>query len=188
MPDAAATHLMNNIINIIAFQAVWLASVVGAANGIAWLGAVLLIPFAIWQLRVSKDPAYDRRAIVLLCLAGVLVDSAYPLAGALGYASPWPSARLAPAWLVLMWVNLALTLNHSLAWLRGRYLLAAIFGGAGGGLSYFAGYRLGAVEVYWSTGTVFVLIGVVWAVALPILYGLLDRLSQINSGSVPTPR
>jgi hypothetical protein len=179
---------MNNIINIVAFQAVWLGSVMGAANGITWLGAVLLIPFAVWQLRVSKDPAYDRRAIVLLCIAGALVDSAYPLAGMLGYASPWPSAQLAPAWLVLMWVNLALTLNHSLAWLRGRHLLAAIFGGTGGALSYYAGYRLGAVEVYWSSGVVFGLIGLAWAVALPVLYGLLDRLSQVSTGSVPSPR
>ena len=179
---------MNNIINIVAFQAVWLSSVVGAANGMAWLGAVLLMPFAVWQLRVSKDPAYDRRAIVLLCIAGVLVDSAYPLAGMLGYASPWPLAQLAPARLVLMWVNQALTLNHSLAWLRGRYLLAAVFGGVGGGLSYYAGYRLGAVDVYWSSGVAFGLIGVVWAVALPALYGFLDRLSPVSTGSVPTPR
>ena len=180
--------IMNNIINIVAFQAVWLASVLGAANGIPWLGAILLTPFAVWQLRVSRDPAYDRRAIVLLCIAGAVVDSAYPMAGILGYASPWPSAQLAPAWLVLMWVNLALTLNHSLAWLRGRYLLAAVFGGAGGGLSYYAGYRLGAVEAYWPTGVAFGLIGVVWAIALPVLYGLLDRLSPISTGSVPTPR
>jgi len=179
---------MKNIVNIVAFQAVWFASVIGAASGVPWLGAVLLVPFALWQLSVSDDPAYDRRAVILLCLAGALIDSIYPLAGMLGYVAPWPVPGLAPAWLVLMWINLGLTLNHSLAWLRGRHLLASAFGGIGGGLSYYAGYRLGAMEMYWPTPLAVGLIGLVWAAALPVMYAVLDRMARLSSGSVPTPR
>jgi hypothetical protein len=164
---------MKNIVNIVAFQAVWFASVIGAASGVPWLGAVLLVPFAIWQLSVSDDPAYD---------------SLYPLAGVLGYVAPWPVSGLAPAWLVLMWINLGLTLNHSLAWLRGRHLLASVFGGIGGGLSYYAGYRLGAMELYWPAPLAIGLIGLVWAAALPVMYAILDRMARLSSGSVPTPR
>ncbi len=179
---------MKNIVNIVAFQAVWFASVIGAARGLPWLGAVPLLPFAAWQLAVSDDPAYDRRAIALLCIAGVLIDSVYPLVGMLSYASAWPSGTLAPIWLVLMWVNLALTLNHSLAWLRGRPVLAALFGGSGGALSYYAGFRLGAMELHWGTPVTMVLIGLVWTLALPGLYGILDRMAALRNGPVPSPR
>ena len=166
---------MKNLINIVAFQVVWFSSVLGAANGLPWLGAIALLPFLVWQLRVSADAAYDRRALLVLGVAGLIVDSLYPLLGSLSYASPWPLSGAAPAWLILMWLNLALTLNHSLAWLRRRYLLAAVFGGTGGALSYWAGARLGAVELYWSTPAVVLLIGVIWAIALPVIYRVLER-------------
>jgi len=42
-------------------------------------------------------------------------------------------------------VNLATTLNVSMAWLRGRYALAAIFGAFGGPLAYYSGAKLGAM-------------------------------------------
>jgi len=179
---------MKNIVNILAFQAVWFASVIGAASGRPWLGAALLLPFTAWQLAVSDDPAYDRRAIALLCVAGLVIDSIYPLAGMLSYAAAWPSAMLAPVWLVLMWVNLALTLNHSLAWLRGRPVLAALFGGSGGALSYYAGFRLGAMELHWEAPATMALIGLVWSLSLPALYGILDRMAALSNGPVPSPR
>ncbi len=166
----------------------WFASVLGAAGGLPWLGAACIAPFLAWQLRASRDPAYDRRALVLLCLGGILIDSAYPLAGALSYAAPWPFPSLAPAWLVIMWMNLALTLNHSLAWLRRRYALAAVFGGLGGGLSYWAGSRLGAVEFHWPAWAAAGVIGLVWAAALPTAYALLERSAALSNGSGPIPR
>jgi len=153
-----------------------------------WLGAACLAPFLAWQLAVSRDVAYDWRALGCLCLAGTLIDSIYPLAGVLTYAAPWPYPHLAPAWLVIMWLNLALTLNHSLAWLRKRYLLAAMFGGVGGGLSYWAGWRLGAVEFSWTPWAAAGLIGLVWAAALPALYWILERSSDLSNGSGPIPR
>jgi len=141
-----------------------------------------------WQLSVSTDRAYDVRALAVMCLCGILVDSVYPAAGIVAYASPWPSASLAPGWLVVMWLNLALTMNHSLRWLRRRYWLAAVFGGIGGGLSYWAGGHFGAVEFLWPPAGAATLIGLVWAGVLPCAYALLERSSAISNGSAPIPR
>ena len=170
---------MKNLINIASFQGVWFASVLGAAHGHPWLGALVLVPFLGWQLRTSADPGYDLRALLVLGVAGLMIDSVYPLLGSLSYSSPWPSPNLAPAWLVLMWVNLALTLNHSLAWLRRRYLLTALFGGIGGTLSYWAGARLGAMQLHWPASTVVPLIGAVWALLLPVVYRALERPPRV---------
>jgi hypothetical protein len=171
-----------------AFQVIWFASVHGASNGQPWLGGALLVPFVFWQLATSPDPAYDRRAMAVLSVAGFVIDSSYPLAGILSYAVPWPLQNLAPAWLVLMWVNLALILNHSLSWLRKRYGLAALLGGLGGGISYWAGWRLGAVEIHWPPWAAITLIGLVWTAALPLAYAILEPRSAISSESAPTPR
>jgi hypothetical protein len=138
-------------------------------------------------MAVTRDRAYDRRALGIFFLGGIVIDSAYALAGVLAYAAPWPVPGLAPAWLVIMWLNLALTLNHSLAWLRRRYSLAAIFGGIGGGLSYWAGWRLGAVEFYWPAWAAAGLIGLVWAAALPGAYAILERsASETDQGGTPS--
>ncbi len=180
--------LISKLVNIVAFQTVWFASVLGAANGWPWLGTLCLAPFLVWQLSTSRDPTYDRNALLLMGAAGLIVDSAYPLAGVASYASPWPSPRLAPVWLLMMWLNLALTMNQSLAWLRGRYLLAALFGGLGGGLSYWAGWRLGAVEFLWPPWAAACLIGLVWAILLPLAYAFLERSAPISTESAQSPR
>lgn len=176
------------LVNLVAFQVVWFSSVLGAAAGQSWLGTACVFPFMAWQLTVSTDRAYDIRALGVMCLCGILVDSAYPAAGIVAFASPWPSANLAPGWLVVMWLNLALTMNHSLRWLRRRYWLAAVFGGIGGGFSYWAGERLGAVEFLWPPAGAAILIGLVWAVVLPCAYALLERSSMLSNGSAPIPR
>lgn len=171
-----------------AFQVVWFASVYGASAGQPWLGATLLVPFVAWQLATSPDPSYDRRAMAVLGAAGFVIDSSYPLAGIASYSAPWPLPDLAPAWLVVMWVNLALTLNHSLSWLRARYRLAALLGGLGGGISYWAGWRLGAVEFHWPPWAAVALIGLVWTAALPSAYAILEPRPAVSNGSAPTPR
>lgn len=177
-----------SLVNVAAFQVVWFASVLGAASGHPWLGAVALAPFAAWQLRVSGDRAYDLRALALFGAAGAVVDSLYPVAGMLSYAAPWPHPGLAPVWLVVMWLNLALTINHSLRWLRRRYGLAALLGGAGGALSYVAGWRLGAVDFHWPPVACAAVIGLAWALVLPVAYAILESRPLIRNGSAPIPR
>jgi len=179
---------IHKLVNMTAFQVVWFASVHGASIGQAWIGSALLVPFAVWQFATSPDPAYDRRAMALLGVAGFVIDSSYPLAGILSYAAPWPFENLAPAWLVLMWVNLSLILNHSLAWLRRRYLLTAVLGGLGGAVSYWAGWRFGAVEFHWPPWASIAVIGLIWTAVLPAVYAILEPRRVVSSGSAPTPR
>ena len=45
-----------------------------------------------------------------------------------------------------MWMNFALTLNHAMAWLKGRPVVGLILGAIGGPLAYFAGAKLGAAS------------------------------------------
>jgi hypothetical protein len=69
------------------------------------------------------------------------------------------------------WYVIAATLNVSMAWLRGRYLLAAIFGAIGGPLAYYGGAELGATEALPSLNGILIL-ALGWGVMTPLLVWL----------------
>jgi len=158
--------------NIVGFNLAWFATVAGAAQGLAWAGPVALLVFAAFQVPASPRPRYDLTAIAVFSAAGIVVDSAWSLGGLVSYASAWPSASLAPAWLVALWGSFSLTVGHSLAWVRGRPFAAALLGGLGGGFSYWAGARLGAVEVHVPEALYGLLVGLTWAMVFPALIRL----------------
>jgi len=167
--------------NIVGFNLAWLATVVGAAEGFAWAGPAALLVFAAFQVPASPRPRYDLTALVLFTASGLVVDSVWSLGGLVSYASPWPSAALAPVWLVALWGSFSLTLGHSLAWIRRRPFAAAALGGLGGGFSYWAGARLGAVEAHIPEALYGVLVGLTWAVVFPALIRATAWMSRRRS-------
>ena len=78
-----------------------------------------------------------------------------------------------------MWINFALTLNGSMRWLHGRYLLAAVLGAIGGPLAYVAGVKLGAAALLASSTLVYGALAVVWAGAVPLLVWVTDRVNRL---------
>jgi hypothetical protein len=97
---------------------------------------------------------------------------------------PWPSESFAPAWIMLLWLALALAINHSLQFFKTRLLWAAIFGGIGSPMSYYAGARLGAAEWVAPFWEVAFATGASWALLLPALFWL-GR--QRHDGELTTP-
>jgi hypothetical protein len=82
--------------------------------------------------------------------------------------------------MVGLWMNFAATLNVSMVWLRGRYLLAAVFGAIGGPLAYYGGAKLGATEALPSLNGMLVL-AVGWGVMTPLLVWL-ARVCAVRDG------
>lgn len=111
-------------------------------------------------------------------LVGLVADTAFLQAGLLAYAEPLPSVHLAPFWILVMWMNFALTVNVALRWLHGRYGLAAVLGLAGGPLAYLAGVKLGAAALTADPVRAYGLIGLVWGVAVPLLFAVAERLNR----------
>ena len=60
-------------------------------------------------------------------------------------------------------------LHNCLAWLKGRYVLGAILGLVGGPFFYWSGENLGAVR--YGPGLVrnLTIVGIAWALAIPIV-------------------
>lgn len=165
---------MHPVANFMAFQVGWFACVLGAANGMPWLGPVVAILVVGLHLAAVAQPAGEGRLILFAMLMGVLLDSALVSLGLLEYISGNWVPGFAPLWIVTMWALLATTLNVSMRWLRGRYALAVLMGSVAGPLSYLAGARLGAVLIP-DMRPALLALAVIWGVAMPVLMWLAAR-------------
>jgi len=168
---------LRKIINVIAFQSAWFAAVLGAANGMLWLG-VVAVPLAL-GLHLALSPDWRPELLLAFCAAGMgfATDTLLIASGSFSpipYVFPVPFSSL---WMVMLWVNLATTMNVSMAWLRGRYALGAVFGAIGGPLAYYSGAKLGAMTRLPEPGGL-LWIGVAWAIALPLLYGAARKINE----------
>ncbi len=167
---AEERYFLQKIINAIAFQTAWFAAVLGASHGMPWLGVVAVPLGLVLHLALSSDWRPELLLALAAAVVGFVFDSILIRAGAFSpipYLVPPPFSSL---WMVMLWVNLATTMNVSMGWLRQRYALAAVFGAVGGPMAYYSGARLGAMTRLPDPGGL-LWIGIAWAVALPLLYG-----------------
>ena len=164
--------------NLIGYQLVWLLVVSGASRGHPWPAMMCGAVFVAWQVVASDQPGVELRLVLLALLLGIVIDGVLHATGWLRYASPSPSLppQGAPVWILVLWASFAMTLNRSLALLRGRPWLAAAFGGIGAPLAYLAaarGWHAITFETDMWLGIAWLVLG--WAFALPLLVTLADR-------------
>jgi len=172
---------LRKIINFITFQAAWFAAVLGAAHGMPWIG-IIAVPLAL-ALHLAMSPAWRSELFFALtaALTGFIVDTVLITAGSFSpvpYVFPAPFSSL---WMVMLWVNLATTINVSLGWLRGRFTLGLVFGAIGGPLAYYSGAKLGAMTRLPDTAGL-VGIGIAWAIAFPLLLVVNEHLQKQAKG------
>jgi len=152
---------MHSLANFAGFQIAWWACVLGAAHGAPWLGVVACVAFVALQWLASSRRRADAWLVVCAALMGVAFDGLLAQLGWIDYRGSI-GALAAPAWIVALWAAFAMTINHSLAWLRPW--MAIVLGAVGGPMAYLAAERLGAVELSASVqATAALAIG--WAIA-----------------------
>jgi len=162
--------------NFIFFQLGWLACVLGGTGSWHWMGTMMVIGIVGVHLSRASRPYDEFMLILAALLIGTVWDSLLVWAGLLSYANGVIHAALAPHWIVAMWALFATTLNLSLRWLKGRWVLATIFGAIGGPLAYYAGFRLGAVGMANMTNAMLAL-AIGWAGLMPLLMWLSQRFN-----------
>lgn len=168
---------MNNWINLAFYQATWLAAIAGAARGWWWAGPLILVVFASWQLAVSRYRMADIELMLCAAVVGFAVDTLCVRGGMLVYAAPVPSPGFAPAWIVALWMSFALTLNHSLAYMKSHLPLAALLGAVGAPLAYWAAARgWNALSFAAQPMTALGALAIAWSILAPALFFLARRL------------
>jgi len=169
--------LTRKVINVTLFQAAWFATVLGAARGMLWLGPLAMIPTLAIHLALQENRRGELKLLLAAGLLGLIFDTVFVAGGVftpLQHLFPRP---ISPPWMICLWVNFAATLNVSMAWLRGRYLLAALFGAVGGPLAYYSGARLGATEAL-PTTTGMLLLAIGWGIMTPLLVWLAHQFNR----------
>lgn len=170
---AAQRAMFANVANALAFQLGWFACVLGAAHDAAWLGVAVVALVVTVQVAMAPRPAGEAALAGLALLLGAVFETALIVAGGVIHLG---SPLLPPAWMLALWPLFAGTLNRSMGWLKGRWMLSALLGSIAGPLSYWAGSRLGALQV--GDPVIFVaVLGTGWGVLTPLLVHYARRLS-----------
>ncbi len=165
------------VANFVLFQIGWLACVLGGTGQWHWAGPLLVVAIVANHLLQAQRPRHEATLILASLIIGAIWDSLLVWSGLLSYEHGLFHPRLAPFWIIAMWALFATTFNVSLRWLKGRWWLSAVFGAIGGPLAYYAGFRLGAVDMS-NQGEALMALAVGWAALMPVMM----RLSQRYNG------
>lgn len=175
------------LLNYITFQAGWFACVWGAGQGMVWLGPLFVAVVMAFQAGILMRMTRGQVYFVLLGVSiGLSLDTGMILAGVYDPVREFMSWPFAPVWIIALWVLFTGSFSLSLQALHGRPLLACLLGAVAAPLSYAAGGRMGAAAMNPSFLKSYVAFGVVWGVAVPVLFALSSALVRAE-GPQPTP-
>lgn len=170
---------MAKFINFVLFQAVWFGCVVGAANGYAWLGPLCLLVFAGYHFTMQVKHRYADMLLMAMCvLIGLLLDSTWGYLALVEFTL-YDFKPIAPLWLLCLWAGFALTVNHSMDWIKRSLLLSSVGGAVFGPLSYYAGWQAGAMQ-WLDPIPAAIAIGSGWALTMPALAMAAKHLKHNN--------
>lgn len=167
--------------NLVFYEAVWFASVIGAQHGMSWLAVTAVLLFATWRWLVSPARRTECRLVAVALLLGFLFESLLVRSGMVTYAAPWP-AGMAPAWILALWAAFALTIVPLFGYLHTQPGLAAAFGALGGPLAYLGAAR-GWDAVHFTPPAWHALLALAfgWGLAMPLLTSLAHRWRKARS-------
>jgi uncharacterized protein DUF2878 len=166
---------------LIAYEAAWFITVIGAGHEHAWPGLLAVAIFVAWRLRMSERRSVELRLMALALALGLLSDGGLADTGILVYGAAWP-AGFAPAWILGLWLAFALTILPLFGYLQGRPWLASALGGIGGPLAYLGAAR-GWQSVRFTPPAWHALLwlAIGWGIAVPLLVGLAGYWSRETS-------
>lgn len=170
---------MHVLLNFAAFQVGWFSSVIGAAKQMPWLGPLAFLVVLAIHLRRAHRPQSELGLVLACGVIGVFFDSLLVAFGWVTYPSGLFNDFMAPYWIVTMWMLFGTTLNLSMGWMKGKPLLAAIFGAIGGPASYLAGQKLGGIE-FLEFYPAMIALAIGWALFMPVLMKLAERLDGVS--------
>lgn len=159
---------------LVAYEVVWLITIVGAGHGLVWPGIAAVGLFACWRLTASPCRSIELKLIAVAVPLAIALEGFWVTAGVIAYAAPWPLPT-APAWLIALWVAFALTLIPLFGYLHGRPVLAALLGAVGGPLAYLGGARAHALQLPTPAWRGVLALSLGWALAMSTLTSLAGR-------------
>lgn len=175
MSPLSRSHVIGHAIG---FNVLWFAAVIGASQGQVLPAYAALAGLFCWGALLGRHWRRDLQLAIAGVLFSLTLEPIWLSQGRLQYALQG-ELNLPPGWITALWAAFAISFCHSLRWLQGRWILAALIGGIGGMLSLTAGVRLGAVEMPQGAWSLAAIYAPIWALATPALAWLAQRLERL---------
>ncbi len=166
------------VVNYALLNAAWFGAVVGSAEGQLAFAWTIGLGVLVVHLALVRDRRPDLRLMAATIVIGGITETVTGGLGAYTVSGDPMPAPLPPSWILLLWAVFAITLRHCMVWLRGRTALAAALGAIGGPLSMLGGARLGALTVAEDRVWFWLVVGVQWAIVLPVLVHIGGRPAE----------
>lgn len=138
---------MRSVLNFLGYQIGWFACVLGAVYDQLLLGMLIGLAIIAWHLVRAGRSLIELISLLMAGVIGTLWESSLVGMGWIHYYNGTYVEGMAPFWITMLWLLFATTFNLSLHWLRRRWLMAAIFSALGAPGAFYAGARLGALEL-----------------------------------------
>lgn len=150
----------------------WFLLVWGGASGKTFWPLCFAVFAMVWLLwrTPEKTRSMDFLTLLYASFFGYVLESINVKSGLVSYQGFF--------WILALYPLFALTLNHTLSFLKRSMVLASILGGVGGLLSYRAGEALHAVQVNGLGGWIF--LGMAWALFVPGMFILIRQLERLS--------
>jgi hypothetical protein len=112
--------------------------------------------------------------ILVGSVLGIVIDSALISFNLITFTSSYWTG-FSPLWMTPICIALVLSLQSSMSWLNGRYMLAGLLGAISGPFAYWAGVRMGA-GAFTDLTTTMICLSVIWLIITPVLFYLSSLL------------
>lgn len=162
------------VVNFILFQIGWFACVIGAAKQMPWLGVATVVAIVAWHLTQAKQAKKEGQLLIIALVIGGTFDQIMLNHQLITYQAHGWSSMLVPVWILALWAEFVTVLNVSLRWMKGRWLIAVLFGAIGGPLAYMGAEKLGAVTLN-HLPISYIALSVGWACLTPLLLKLSQK-------------
>ena len=168
---------MTLLVNFIGFQVGWFACVLGAANDKELLGMIIALGVIIYHVVTQGDSRKELKLVLAATATGLFWETWVLNLDILRYPSHSELLFWPPSWLIMMWALFATTINLSMGWLKGRWVLALFMGAVFGPLAFIGGEKLGAVVFLDSTQSI-VTLSIGWGLLMPLLLWIAERINH----------
>jgi hypothetical protein len=167
---------MVQLLNFALYQVGWFACVLGAAYGEASWGVAVAMSLVGLHMLLTTDRINQAKLLFVSASVGLVVDIALLRIGVYQFPSASLLDGLPPLWMSALWIQFATTFRYCMRWLSGRYAVCGVLGLAGAPAAFLGGERLGAVAFCAPRVTNVLILGSLWAIAIPLLIYLSDKI------------
>ena len=169
---------MSLLLNYVLYQIGWFACVLGVAWGYQGLGVCIALSLVGIHIYLATDRFLQLKLCLTAAAVGLTADAGQMWAGVFTFPKGTVVDWLPPPAITVLWLQFGTTLPYCMRWLSQRYAVCACFGLLGAPLAFFAGERLGAVEFMAPRWMHFAMLGLVWAIAVPLLVYVSDSWTR----------